>query len=454
MKQFIILLLAALTWQMMYSQETDEQTIRRIFDDALTHDDAYGNLHYLCEETPGRLIGSEASLQAQQHMKEYFKSLGADTVWYQDFTAPAWKCEKTMARLVNEDGSSINLNCVALGTSPSTPDNSWLLANVVEVKSLDEVRELGKEKISGKIVFYNRHWDPKIVNTFRGYGNTVDQRSPGPAVAAEQGAVAVIVRSVTNSTDDFPHTGTTRFGDVKIPAIAISTMDADVLSKTLREQPNTKVRIVVKAEDIEVNTHNLIAEIRGSEFPDEYILVGGHIDAWHNSPGAHDDGAGCVMSADVMRIFKNREIKNRHTIRVVLFMDEEMYQSGGKAYARYVKEHQENNIFALEADEGAFTPRQFTVNAPEEVVNKLAAYQPLLEPYGICKISAGWGGVDIGPLKDLGVALAGYGTDPQRYFDMHHSPNDTFENVNLRELQLGCGNMTAFIYLVDKYWGK
>jgi hypothetical protein len=257
---------------------------------------------------------------------------------------------------------------------------------------------------------------------------------------------------VTNSLDYHPHTGSTRYGEVRIPAVAISTMDAEFLSKALHKNPDAFVQIYIEANDLEaVNTYNLIAEITGSEFPDEYIVVGGHIDAWHNTPGAHDDGAGCVMSADVLRIFKELGIDNRYTIRAVMYMDEELYQSGGEAYADYVKQHNEKHIFALESDGGAFTPRQFTVNAPETVVDKLATYQPLLEHYGIGSIRAGWGGVDIGPLKDLGVPLSGYGTDSQRYFDMHHSPNDSFDKINLRELQLGCGNIAAFIYLVDKY---
>jgi len=434
-----------------HAQNVDSLTIKNIFDQALTSREAYNNLEYLCSETPGRLIGSEASIEAQAFMMAYFKNLGADKVYYQEFKSDAWKCDSAAVFIVLEKGKLKALHCDALGPSLSTPALG-ITAEVVEVKSLDEAKRMGSEAIRGKIVFYNRPWDPTIINTFYGYGNMHDQRGHGPAIAADLGAAAVIVRSLTNCSDHIPHTGSTRYGETKIPAMAISTLDADLLSETLKKNPATKINMFIDAKEMkQITTYNLIAEITGSEFPDEYIVVGGHIDAWHNTAGAHDDGAGCVMSADVLRTFKTLALKNKRTLRVVLFMDEELYQSGGDAYAKSVKEKGEKHLLALESDGGAFTPRYFTISANEEVVAELAKYQPLLHPYGIDEIKAGWGGVDIGPLKSQGIPLAGYGTDSQRYFDLHHSANDSFDKINLRELQLGCGNMAAFIYLIDKY---
>ncbi|MCF8366373.1 MAG: M28 family peptidase [Bacteroidales bacterium] len=433
------------------SQSPDSLLIRKIFDNALNNRDAYNNLRQLCGETPGRLVGSDASIEALKIMKNYFEQMRADKVYLQEFTTDAWMCDSASVFLVSGTGKLKLLHCDALGPSSSTPEMG-ITAQVVEVHSLDEVKKLGKEALESKIVFYNRPWDNSFINTFYGYGNMVDQRGRGPALAAECGAAAVVVRSVTNSLDYYPHTGSTRFGEVKIPAVAISTLDADLLSKTLENDPGAKINLFVEAKDLkQITSYNLIAEITGTEFPDEYIVVGGHIDAWHNTQGAHDDGAGCVMSADVLRLFKDLNIRNKRTLRAVMFMDEELYQSGGVAYAESVKEKGEKHLFALESDGGAFTPRYFTVSANPEVVATLAKFQPLLHPYGIDEIKAGWGGVDIGPLKDQGIPLAGYGTDSQRYFDMHHSPNDSFDKINLRELQLGCGNMAAFIYLIDKY---
>lgn len=434
-----------------YSQTSDEQQIRKIFDNALTSKDAYTNLEYLCTHAPGRLIGSEESIIAQQYMQEYFEKLGADNVWFQEFKSPAWKCDSAAVFILSEDGTKIPLASDALGPSPATPTNG-IIAEVIEVKGLEDVEALGRDKIEGKIVFYNRTWDPTYIRTFSGYSNAVDQRSRGPAKAAEFGAAGVIVRSVTNAMDHHPHTGSTRYDDKKIPAVAIATLDADLLSQSLKEKPKLKVQIFVEAEDIpETTTYNLIAEITGIEQPDEIIVVAGHIDAWHNTPGAHDDGAGCVQAADVLRIFKEMGIQNKRTIRAVIYMDEELYQSGGKAYADEVGKSGEKHLLAMEADGGGFTPRMFTVAASDEVVAHIAAFQPLLKAYGIDEIKAGWGGVDIGPLRELGVPLMAYSTDSQRYFDMHHSPNDSFDKVNLRELQLGSGCMASLIYLIDKY---
>ena len=450
MKKLLILLAALITSLHSLAQDDDVMVIDRIFDNVLTNTEAYDNLEYLCTHAPGRLIGSEASVKALHFMKRYAEEMGADTVWLQEYTSPAWECRAASVTM-HVGGEQITLHCDALGPSASTPPEG-ITAEVIEVKSLQEVEELGRDAIEGKIVFFNRPWDPTIVFTFSGYGDMVDQRARGPAKAAEYGAAAVLVRSVTNAFDHHPHTGSTRFDDKKIPAVAISTLDAELLSKTLGANPETRVTMMVDANDMEnITTWNLIAEIRGNELPGEYIVVGGHIDAWHNTPGAHDDGAGCVQAMDVLRIFRDLGLKNKRTIRAVMFMDEELYQSGGDAYAAHVRKSGEPHLLALESDGGAFTPRQFTVSSNNEVVAKLAAYQPLLQPYGICEIKSGWGGVDIGPLREFEIPLAGYGTDSQRYFEMHHSPNDTFDKINYRELQLGCGNMAALIWLADRY---
>jgi hypothetical protein len=266
------------------------------------------------------------------------------------------------------------------------------------------------------------------------------------------GAAGVLVRSVGTRIDTFPHTGSTRFKDKKIPCAAISTVDANFLSDALMNDKGLKVKMIIEAEDLdEITSCNLIADIRGSTYPDEYIVVGGHIDAWFNSPGAHDDGIGCVQSADVLRIFKTLGIDNKRTIRAVMFMDEELYQSGGRAYAEYTEENSIKNFFALEADAGGFTPVGFNIDAADSIVDVISAYQPLLEPYGIYYIRKGGSGVDISPLKEFGVPLGGYRTDSQRYMDLHHSAYDTFDKVHIRELQLGSGCMAALIYLIDKY---
>jgi hypothetical protein len=446
---YLIFSLVLIT-NLSYAQNPDEKIIREIFDNVLVSKDAYNNLEHLCENTPGRLMGSKESVIAINFMRKYFENLRVDTVFLQEFKTPAWKCYNTEVSIITGK-NEIKLRADALGPSPSTPPEG-LSAPVIEVQGLDELKALDQNEIKGKIVFFNRPVDLKLVNTFRVYSSAIDQRYYGPAIAAELGASGVLVRSVGTKIDTFPHTGSTGFKEKKIPCAAISTIDADILSEMLKSEENINVKLVIDAEDFEeITTYNLIADIRGSEFPDEYIVVGGHIDSWFNSPGAHDDGIGCVQSADVIRIFKELGLKNKRTIRVIIFMDEELYQSGAKAYANYTETHDVKNYLAMEADAGGFTPEGFMVDASDSIVSLISSYKPLLEHYGIHYIKKGGGGVDIGPLKKFNVPLVGYRTDSQRYMDLHHSANDSFDKVHIRELQLGAGCMTSLIYLIDKY---
>ncbi len=453
MRLFLFFALVALLTSKGISQSEDEKVIRQIFDNVLESDVAYINLEYLCENASGRLLGSDESVIAVHFMKDYFEELGVDTVFLQKFKTPAWKCHSTDISILYK-GKDIKLRADALGPSPSTPDGG-LLTNVIEVQGLDELKALDSELVKDKIVFFNRAVNMKLVNTFRVYGSAINQRYYGPAVAAEMGASGALVRSVSTRVDTFPHTGSTGFNEKKIPCAAISTIDADVLSDALQNNRDLQVKMIIDSEDLEeITSFNLIADIKGSEFPDEYIVVGGHIDAWFNSPGAHDDGIGCVQSADVLRVFKELNINNKRTIRAIMFMDEELYQSGGTAYANYTAAQGIKNYLALEADAGGFTPVGFTVDAPDSIFSNIAKYLELLEPYGIRYIKKGGSGVDINPLKDFGTPLMGYRTDSQRYMDVHHSAYDTFDKVHIRELQLGSGCMAAIIYLVDKYGVK
>ncbi len=431
------------------AQDIDADNIKAIYNNALSTNISYKQLERLCNEAPGRLIGTANSFVAIDIMKKYMEEMGADKVFLQKFSSPAWICNSASASMTI-DGKEIALNIDALGPSGSTPKQG-ISAKIIEVMSLDEVRALGKEKIEGKIIFYNRPMNVTYYSTFRAYSEAVDQRYWGPSVAKEFGAIASITRSATAGLNDFPHTGSCKMEGDKIPAIAVSTNDAEKLSKVLKTNPQLKVNIKVDAEDIITNTYNLIADLKGSEKPDEYIVVGGHIDAWHNTEGAHDDGVGCLQSTEVLRLFKTLGLKNKRSIRVILYMDEELYQSGGKSYAAYSKENNIKNYFAMESDAGGFTPRFITTDASKTALAKMQEYAPLLKAYGLERIIAGGGGVDIGPLKKLGVPLSGYRSDWQRYFDMHHCANDSFDKINFREMQLGSAAMASFIYLVDKY---
>ncbi len=434
----------------LLAQTQDELVIKEIFDNVLESQVAYENLRILCDKAPGRLLGTEEAAWAVDFMKAYFEELGADTVFLQAFSTPAWIHHSSRVSMMAE-GEEIELSADALGPSPSTPTNG-LKAHVIEVQGLEELKELGEDAVMGKLVFFNRAVDLKHVNTFRVYTSAIDQRYHGPRVAAELGAVGALIRSVGTRVDDYPHTGSTGFKEKRIPCAALSTIAANQLSEALKKNQSIEVSMFIDSEDLEkITTYNLIADLKGYEKPDEYLVVGGHIDAWFNSPGAHDDGVGCVQSADVMRIFKELQLKNKRSIRIIMFMDEELFQSGGNAYADYCEANGIVNYCALEADAGGFTPEGFSIDAPDSIFQILQSYHELLEPYNIRYIKKGGSGVDIYPLKKLGVPLMGYRTDSQRYMDVHHSAYDTFDKIHIRELQLGSGNMAALIYLIDEH---
>jgi hypothetical protein len=256
--------------------------------------------------------------------------------------------------------------------------------------------------------------------------------------------------------DDFPHTGAMSYGDTpvnqRIPAAAISTNGAEYLSSLLKLQPNLLFYFKQNCKTFDdVQSYNVIGEITGSTKPNEYMVVGGHLDSWDLADGAHDDGAGCVQSMEVLRLFKKVGYRPNHTIRVVLFMNEENGLRGGKKYAEEAKRKNETHRFALESDAGGFTPRGFTFDTDAANFKKVQSWEGLFKPYLIHYFEKGYGGADIGPLKGNINVLAGLRPDSQRYFDYHHAANDTFDAVNKRELELGAATMASLVYLFDKY---
>ena len=326
-------------------------------------------------------------------------------------------------------------------------------AEVIEVKSFDEL-DARKDEVKGKIVFYNYKFNPTFVSTFQSYGDASKYRGQGPSRAAKYGAAAVIVRSMSHSTDNNPHTGALRYDTTfaKIPAVAIGLQDADWLSNKLQ---TNKVSVSLKTNGYflpDTIGHNIIGELTGTEFPEQIITIGGHLDSWDAAEGAHDDGAGVVETIEVMRALKVLGYKPKHTIRFVLFANEENGLRGGLKYAEEAKAKNENHIFALETDAGGFSPRGFSFSGSSEQLSKTRSWIPLLISYGCYEIEDGGGGADIGPLnRTFKTPVAELSPDTQRYFDYHHARNDVFENVNKRELELGAVNMAALIYLIDKY---
>jgi len=450
--RYIFLILFSLN----ISAQSDETIIRDIYDNSLLNGKSYEWLDYLSNQIGGRLSGSLSAELAVNWTKSEMELMGLDKVWLQPVMVPKWvRGTPEFAYIETSPGKTTKVNICALGGSISTP-SAGLKGNLVEVKSFEELEKLGKDKIRGKIVFYNRPMDATLIDTFKAYGSCVNQRYEGAVNAIEYGASAVIVRSMNLSIDDLPHTGSMTYGNIpasdRIPSAAISTKDADLLSSMLKMDNDIKFYFKQNCKQMDdVLSHNVIGEITGSEFPDEYILVGGHLDSWDLGDGSHDDGAGCVQSMDVVRLLKLSGVKPKRSIRVVLFMNEENGLRGAKKYAEEAFKKGENHIFALESDAGAFTPRGFYFEADERNFSQIKSWKKLFKPYLIHFFELGGSGADVGPLKTPNNVLSGLKPDSQRYFDHHHSSSDTFEHIHKRELELGAATMTSLIYLVDKY---
>ena len=436
--------------------QSDSIVLNEIYKTSLTHGKTYEWLDFLSNQIGGRLSGSLIAERAVNWAESELIKLGLDEVRLQPVMVPKWvRGNPEFAYVETKPGKTLNMNVCALGGSVSTPP-AGIKAKVVEVSSFDQLEALGRDKVEGKIVFYNRAMDKSIIDTFKSYGGCVDQRYDGAFHAAKLGAVAIIVRSMTLAIDDLPHTGSMSYGNLsvqqRIPAAAISTKDADLLSSMLKMDNSIKFFLKQNCKQLDdVLSYNVIGEIKGSEFPDEYILVGGHLDYWDLGDGSHDDGAGCVQSMEVLRLFKVLEIKPKRTLRVVLFMNEENGLRGAKKYASESRKNKENHIFALESDAGAFTPRGFYFEADPKNFNQILSWKDLFEPYLIHFFELGGSGSDLGPLKNSVNVLAGLKPDSQRYFDHHHSSNDIFSTINKRELEIGAATMASLVYLFDKY---
>ena len=435
--------------------QSDEETLKTIFTTSLTNGHSYQWLDYLSNTIGGRLSGSTNAELAVQYTKKELEKLGLDKVWLQPVMVPKWvRGEKEMAYFENKD-DIYKVNICALGGSIATPEKGTK-AKVIEVATYKDLEGLGEEKIKGKIVFINRALQADLIHTFEAYGGCSSERYRGAYEAAKYGAVGTIVRSLSSRQDDYPHTGSMSYGDLpaeqRIPSAAISTNDAVKLSEALKNDPDLEFFFEMSCQQFDdVQSYNVIGEITGSEFPNEYILVGGHLDSWDLGDGAHDDGAGVVQSMDVLRLLKESGVRPKRSIRVVLFMNEENGLRGGRKYAEVAKSKNEKHVFALESDSGGFTPRGFSFDCSDLMLAKIQSWQSLFKPYLIHFFEKGYSGADISPLKNDGIVLAGLRPDSQRYFDHHHAANDTFEHVNKRELELGAATMTALVFLVDKY---
>jgi carboxypeptidase Q len=431
----------------------DSVMFRKISDEILLHGTCYNNLRVLCKQVGNRLSGTPAAAKAVTWGEQAMKDAGADKVWLQPADVPYWYRGKESLEL-KVNGSYKKVAVLSLGNSEGTGGKP-LTAAVVMVGSFDEFKTLPADAVKGKIIFFNYRFRQDFVNTFEAYGDAVKYRWASPSIAAQRGAVGVIIRSMSTGEDDFPHTGGMHYTDsiAKIPEMAVGNYTANMLEGACKKgEVTAKMTSECHMTDKLVPSYNVIGEIKGTSNPERIITVGGHLDSWDVGEGAHDDGAGCVQSIEVLRAFKALGIKPKYTIRAVLFMNEENGVKGGNAYADTAKARGENHVLAIESDAGGFSPRGIGLVMTDVCKGKICAHKDLFMPYNVYDFNGDEGGTDIGPLhKKLNTPLAGLIPDSQRYFDVHHTNNDVFEHVNHRELKLGAVTMAQLIYLVSEH---
>ena len=413
---------------------------------------AYALLRELTREAPHRLSGSQGAARAVRLVQRMMDSLGFANVHREDIAVPHWeRGAAERCTIVRSGARGIRLSVCALGGSVGT-QTGGITAEVLEVRSFEELARAG-DTARGKIIFFNRPMDASLVNTFEAYGGAVDQRFGGAAEAAKAGGVAALVRSMTLADDDVPHTGVMGYRDGvrKIPTAALGARSADRLSAMLHRSAMVTVRLVLRCQTLpDAPSANVVGEIAGSVHPENVIVISGHLDCWDKGEGAHDDGAGCVQALEALRLLQAAGVRPHQSIRVVLYMNEENGSRGGKGYAQDPRREKENHVALMESDRGGFAPRGFTVDGDSSLLSRVMRWQSLFDAVGAGTITQGGGGADISPMAQKGIPCFGLLPENQRYFDYHHSDNDTLDKVNPRELELGAIIEALLAYLLSE----
>ncbi len=430
----------------------DSIQFRKISTEILNNGKGYSELRELTKNIGHRLSGSEAYEKSVKWAEQKLREAGADKVWLQEVMIPVWERGKESLNIQTSNGKWKSLKMLSLGNSEGTRGKD-VSGEIIMVKSMEEYEKLPAEKVKDKIVFFNYAFSQSFIETFKAYGDAAKYRTTAASLTAKKGGKFAIVRSLSSAFDDVPHTGAMRYEDKvsKIPAVAIGSTTADELEALLKKQKVTaklNSNCGMKGEKL---SHSVIGEITGKK-DQSVIVVGGHLDSWDVGEGAHDDGAGIVQSIEVLRTFKKLAIPNNHTIRVVCFANEENGVKGGIQYGKTVKEKNEKHLFAIETDAGGFAPRGIALDMDDAKRNQIKSWSNLFLPYGVYNFEERFSGTDLYPLHDMGIPAAELMPDSQRYFDIHHTEEDTFEKVNRRELLLGATALTQIIYMIDKNW--
>jgi len=432
-------------------------SVDKIIAATLADNHAYERLEELCLFIGHRLSGSPQLEKAIDWAIDTMKKDGQENVRREKVMVPHWVRGKESVRMVEPREAPLCM--LGLGGSIATPPDG-ITATVLVVKDKDDL-DAKADQAKGKIVLFNNPMPDYHPETGSGYGKTVHYRGKGAIYAAEKGAVACLVRSVTAKSLCTPHTGAMRYDDTvqKIPAAAITTEDSDMIARLNERGVTVVINLKMEATTLpDAESANVIAELRGREKPEEVVVIGGHIDAWDVGHGAHDDGAGCVMAMEAINVLRKLNMIPRRTIRVVLWTNEENGLAGGKAYAKDHETELPNHVAAIESDSGGFKPAGYSVECAEDSREAIAALQmdeilSLVHSIGPMKVRKGHSGADVSPMKDANVMLMGHNVEGSTYFDYHHTPADTIDKVNPRELSENVAVMAAVAYVIaDMPW--
>ncbi len=427
-----------------------EKVAKRILDEARGNDRSYVLLTELCDDIGHRLSGSAALERAVEWAIARLKAAGHENVRGEPVMVPHWVRGAESAELMEPLHKPLVM--LGVGRSAGTAPEG-ITAEVLVAKDEAAFEALG-DRVRGRMVLFDNPMPAYDPEKGAGYGQTVRFRGKGARLVESKGGVAALVRSVTAHSLRTPHTGTQGYseGIPKVPAAALSTEDADLIARYVKRGKKVVVRLKMQAKHLpDAKSHNVVAELRGREKPEEVVVIGGHLDSWDVGQGAHDDGTGVVMAMEALGVLRRLKLKPRRTIRVVLWTNEENGLRGAKAYA---KAHTgEVHVGGIESDSGGFDFVGFSVDHADDTAKasalaKMKQWAPLFAPLGGQKMYAGFSGADLGPLKPTGIPLMGLRVRGEKYFDYHHTPADTLDKVDPKALANDTAAMALMAYLL------
>ena len=424
---------------MIFSPQTLAE-LKRLQQAALNSDYAYKQVTHLANNIGPRLSGSAQAAKSVEYVASELKAIGCE-VQLERVLVPHWVRGEETAALVQFPGQAQNTTqkivLCALGPSVATPPDG-IEADVIAVRNFDELKSLPRDKVAGKIVLFNYPFDKQMAGEGRGgeaYGEAVVYRGDGPSAAARQGAVACLIRSVGGADYRLPHTGQTKYADdaPKIPAAAVTAEDADLIVNLVRQGP-VKMKLILTPQQLpDVESYNVIGDIKGSEHPEQVIIISGHLDSWDLGTGAIDDGAGVAVSMEAANVIQKLRLKPKRTIRVIAWMNEENGLAGS---TQYWKDHEKEKHFAaMETDGGAGHPLGLNIKGKPDVKKLLGPVAAILQESGAGMLNfVEHCGADIEPLEKADVPAFSPIQDSRFYFNYHHTAADTLDKIVPKEL--------------------